>query len=62
MYWYDYEKPNYGKQDKLCSMDMNFYEKMEDIYANLAGEVEKRFDMSNYEAKRPISNTWANER
>ena len=30
------------------------YVKMEDVFKGLAGDVEKRFDTSNYKLKRPL--------
>ena len=56
-YWYDYVKPTNGKMAKLCYIDMDSFivhEKSEDIYANLAGDVEKRLDTSNSEVRRPL--------
>ena len=39
-------------------MDMNsfiIHVKSEHVYIDLAGDVEKRFDVSNYEVNRPLS-------
>ena len=50
-------KPKYGKNTKLCYTATGSFivrVKSEDIYADLAGGVKKRFDTSNYEAKRPL--------
>ena len=57
-FWYDYMKPKYGDNVKLCYMDtgsfiMNI--KTEDFYKDIANDVEKRFDTSNYEVDRPLS-------
>ena len=57
-FWYDYMKPKYGDNVKLCYMDddsfiMNF--KTEDFYKVIANDVEKRFATSNYEVDRPLS-------
>ena len=57
-FWYDYMKPKYDDNVKLCYMKtdsfiMNF--KTEDFYKDIANDVEKRFDTSNYEADRPLS-------
>ena len=52
-FWYDYMKPKYGDNVKLCYMDTdNFiiHIKTEDI----ADDVEKRFDTSNYEVNKPL--------
>ena len=56
-FWYDYMKPKYGNDVKLCYMDtdsliMNI--KTEDFYKDIANDVEKRFDTSNYEVNRPL--------
>ena len=56
-FWYDYMKPKYGGNVKLCYMDpdsfiMNI--KTEDFYKYIANDVEKRFDTSNYEVNRPL--------
>ena len=50
-YCYDYVKLNYEKKTILFSMDKsNFIDhvKSEEIYAELAGDVKKKFDTSNY--------------
>ena len=55
---YDYVKPKYGKNVKLCYMDRDsfiIYIKTEDIYKDIVGIVETRFDTSNYELDRPLS-------
>ena len=39
--------PKYGKEAKLCYMDTDsfiVYMKTEDLYANIAKDVEERFD------------------
>ena len=56
-FWYDYMKPKYGDNVKLCYMDTDSFVmhiKTEDFYKNFADDVEKRFDTSNYEIKRPL--------
>ena len=56
-YWYDYIKPKYGNKAKLYYTDTDsfiVYVKSEDIYADLAKDVEKRFDISNFEVERPL--------
>ena len=50
--WYDYVKSKYGKIGKLCYMDTDsfiVYIKTDDIYKDIAEDVETRFDTSNYE-------------
>ena len=56
-FWYDYMKPKYNDNVKLCYMDtdssiMNI--KTNDFYKDIANDVEKRFDTSNYEVNRPL--------
>ena len=51
-FWYDYVKPKYGEKAKLCYMDTDsfiVYIKTDDIYKDIAEDVETRFDTSNYE-------------
>ena len=55
--WYDYMKPKYGNNVKLCYMDIDSFImniKTEDFYKDIANDVEKRFDTSNYEINRPL--------
>ena len=57
-FWYDYMKPKYGDNIELCYMDTDSFImniKTEDFYKDIANDVEKRFDMSNYEVDRPLS-------
>ena len=56
-FWYDYIKPKYQNNTKLCYMDTgNFiiHIKTEDVYKDIANDEEKRFDTSNYEVNRPL--------
>ena len=56
-FWYDYMKPKYGDNVKLCYMDTDSFImniKTEDFYKHIANDVEKRFDTSNYEVDRPL--------
>ena len=56
-FWYDYMKPKYGDNVKLCYMDTDsfiMHIKAEDFYKDIADDVEKRFDTSNYECDRPL--------
>ena len=49
---YDYIKPKYQHDAKLGYMDTDsfiIHIKTEDIYEEIANDVEKRFDASNYE-------------
>ena len=50
-------KPKYGDNLKLCYMDTDgfiMHIKTEDFYKDIADDVGKRFDTSNYEANRPL--------
>ena len=52
-----YIKPKYGNKANLCWRDTDSfisYVKSEEIYRDLAVDVEKRFDISNYEVSRPL--------
>ena len=56
-FWYDYMKPKYGNNVKLCYMDTDSFViniKTEDFYKDIANHVEKRFDTSNYEVNRSL--------
>ena len=55
-FWYDYMKPKYANNVKLCytgtySFIINI--KANDFYEDIASDVENRFDTSNYEVNRP---------
>ena len=50
-------KPKYNDNVKLCYMDMDSFVmniKTNDFYKDVANDVEKRFDTSNYEVNRPL--------
>ena len=56
-FWYDYMKPKYGDNVKLCYTDADsfiMHIKTEDFLEDIADDVEKRFDTSNYEANGPL--------
>ena len=56
-FWYDYMKPKYGNDVKLCYMDTDssiVNIKTNDLYKDIANDVENRFDTSNYEVNRPL--------
>ena len=70
-FWYDYMKPKYNDNIKLCYMDTNSFIiniKTEDFYKDIVNDVEKRFDTLNYEVDRPLptgknkKSSWINER
>ena len=55
-FWYDYVKTKYGENAKLCYKDTDsfiIYIKTDDIYKELAEDVEIRFDTSSFEMDRP---------
>ena len=54
---YDYVKLKYGEKTKLCYMDTDsfiVYRKTDDIYKDIARDVETRFNTSNYKLDRPL--------
>ena len=58
-FWYDYVKPKYQDRAKLCYMDTDsfiIHIITEDFYKDIANDVEKWFDTSNYneDDKRPL--------
>ena len=56
-FWYDYMKPKYGDNVKLCYIDTDTFilpVKTEDFYKDIADNVEKIFDTSNYHVNRPL--------
>ena len=58
-FWYDYIKPKYGDRAKLCYTDTDsfvIYIKTEDFYEDIANDVKRWFDTSNYNEndKRPL--------
>ena len=58
-FWYDYVKPKYREETKLCYMDTGSFTvhiKTENIYVDSAKDVDKRFDSLNYESDGQLSN------
>ena len=56
-FWYDYVETTYEENKKLCYMDTGIfivYNKIENIYSDIAKDVETRFDISNYELDRSL--------
>ena len=58
-FWYDYIKQKYGDKARLCHMDTDSfitYIKTEDFYEDIANDVERWFDTSNYnkDTKKPL--------
>ena len=75
-FWYHYVKPKYDEKAKLCYMHANsfvVYIKTNDIYRDIAENVETKFDTSNYELEcnsierslakeKTQKHNWINER
>ena len=70
-FWYEYLKPKYGKNAKLCYMDTDSFVihiKTDNVCRDIAEDVETRFDTSNFELDRPLpkgknkKSDWINER
>ena len=56
-FWYDYMKPKYDSNVKLCYMDTDSFImniKTKDFFKDIANDVENRFHTSNYEVNRPL--------
>ena len=50
-FWYDYIKPMYSDKAKLCYTDtdsLDIHIKTDDFYKDIASDVERLFDTSNY--------------
>ena len=56
-FWYDYIKPKYGENAKLCYMDTDssiVHVKADDIYEDFAKDGETKFDALNFEIEQPL--------
>ena len=57
-FWYNYVKPKYGGKAKLCYMDADIktdvHIKTDDIFEDIAEDVETRLDSSNYKLNKPL--------
>ena len=56
-FWYNYMKPKYGDNMKLCYMDTDsfiMYIKTEDFCNDITDDAEKIFDASNYDVNRSL--------
>ena len=54
---YDYMKPKYNDNVRLCYMDTDSFImniKTNDFYKDISDDVDNRFDTSNYEVRRPL--------
>ena len=56
-FWYDYVKPKYGENVKLCYMNTDSFiahVKADDICKDITDDVETRFYTPNFELGRPL--------
>ena len=56
-FWYHYIELKYKEKARLCYMDIEIfivYIKTEDIYIDIAKDIETRSDTSNYGLERPL--------
>ena len=56
-FWYHYVKQKYQDNAKLCYMNTDSFIiniETEDFYEDIADDIKKRFDTSNYEVNRPL--------
>ena len=56
-FWYDYMKPKYNDKVKLCYTDTDSFIiniKTKEFYKDIADDLDKKFDISNYEVDRPL--------
>ena len=56
-FWYDYVKPKYRENAKVRYIDTDSFivqVKADDIYKDIAEDVETRFDISNFEIDRSL--------
>ena len=54
---HDYVKPKYDEKARLCFMDTHsciVYTKTDDIYKDIAKDIEIRSDTSNYRLDKPL--------
>ena len=57
VFWQDSVKSKYGEKAKLCYMDTDSFIvliKADDIYKDIAKDVETSFDTSNFELDSPL--------
>ena len=53
-FWYDYIKPRYQNNAKLCYMHTDsFVIQTQDVYEGIT-DTEKKYDTSNYDVDRPL--------
>ena len=57
-FWYDYVKPKYGENVKLCYMDTDSFTvhvKTDDVYNDIVEDIETRSGTSNFELDKLLS-------
>ena len=58
-FWYDFIKPKHQDKEKICFMDTDslvIHIKAEDFYEDIANDIEKWFDSSNYDECNSVEN------
>ena len=58
-YWYNEMKPKYKDKIRLCYMDTDsfiIHIKTEDFYKDIADDVERMYDTTNYTVERQLPN------
>ena len=56
-FWHDQAKPKYGQKARLCYMDTDSFVagiKTDDIYKDIAEDVETIFNIPDYELERSL--------
>ena len=56
-FWYDYVKQKFGENAQLCYIDIDSFivhVKTNDIYKDIAKDVERRFDTLNFEIDKTL--------
>ena len=56
-FWYDKIKPKYHEKGKPCYMDTSsaiVHIKRDDVYKDIAEDIQTKFDTSNQELDRPL--------
>ena len=57
-FWFDYIKPKYGEKAKVYFVDTESFIvhlKRNDIYKDIAEDIQTRFDSSNSKLDRPLT-------
>ena len=65
-FWYDYVKPKYGENAKLCYTDTDSFivhAKTDDIYKDITEDFETRFDtLTRFDTNFEIADHYLNEK